>query len=163
MFSHSPKARLCWKELTGRSMASYSPTRWWSKWELMNQLLVQFGDIERFLTENSEIAPASNKKLLDILRNSPKNTYLKLELSSIIDWGENFVKATYTLEGDGPLCFKCYEVIDSLLNAIHSAHCPNVTAVLRNLVPTTRISALQMTQYMLVTVYNQALIILRAR
>ena len=147
MFSHSPKARLCWKELTGRSMASYSPTRWWSKWELMNQLLMQFGDIERFLTENSEIAPASNKKLLDILRNSPKSSYLKLELSSIIDWGENFVKATYTLEGDGPLCFKCYEVIDSLLNAIHSAHCPNVTAVLRNLVPTTRISALQMTQY----------------
>ena len=45
LFSHSPKARLLWKEQTGRAMTSYSPTRWCSKWDVMNQLLVQFGDI----------------------------------------------------------------------------------------------------------------------
>ena len=29
MFSHSPRAKLCWKHQTGRAMGSYSPTRWW--------------------------------------------------------------------------------------------------------------------------------------
>lgn len=31
LFSHSPKSRLLWRERTGRSMATYSSTRWWSK------------------------------------------------------------------------------------------------------------------------------------
>ena len=34
MFSHSPKTKQLWKELTGRQMISYSPTRWWSRWEV---------------------------------------------------------------------------------------------------------------------------------
>lgn len=49
LFSHSPKARLLCKQQTGRSMTTYSATRWWSKWEVMRQLLVQFGDISLFL------------------------------------------------------------------------------------------------------------------
>ena len=44
LFSHSPKCRMIWRELTGRSMGSYSVTRWWSRWEIMEQVLVQFGD-----------------------------------------------------------------------------------------------------------------------
>ena len=31
LFSHSPKARLLWRERTGVAMKSYSKTRWWSK------------------------------------------------------------------------------------------------------------------------------------
>ena len=31
LFAHSPKARLLWRERTGRSMATYSETRWWSR------------------------------------------------------------------------------------------------------------------------------------
>ena len=50
MFSHSPKARIWLHNQTGRAMASYSATRWWSKWEVMQQLLVQFGDISSSLT-----------------------------------------------------------------------------------------------------------------
>ena len=33
LFSHSPKAKLLWKQQTGRSVTSYSATRWWSRWE----------------------------------------------------------------------------------------------------------------------------------
>ena len=29
IFAHSPKARLLWRERTGRSMATYRETRWW--------------------------------------------------------------------------------------------------------------------------------------
>ena len=34
LFSHSIKAKFLWKQQTGRAMASYSATRWWSKWEI---------------------------------------------------------------------------------------------------------------------------------
>ena len=43
LFSHSPRARLEWKNGTGRAMATYSETRWWSRWEVYHQILVQFG------------------------------------------------------------------------------------------------------------------------
>ena len=50
-------------------MVSYSQTQWWSQWEIMNQVLVQFGDIEPFLVEHSDVSPATQSKLLKIHRN----------------------------------------------------------------------------------------------
>ena len=32
-----------------------------------------------------------------------------------MDWGELFVKATYNLEGDGPLAFTCYEAMQEVI------------------------------------------------
>ena len=62
---------------------------------------------EPFLTRYSDIAPSTNAKLQGFFQHRLKKVHLQLELvSSIIDWCEHFVKATYTLEGDGPLCFK---------------------------------------------------------
>jgi len=49
MFSHSPKIKLLWMEQTGKHMISYSPTRWWSRWEVYYQVMVHFGDVEPFL------------------------------------------------------------------------------------------------------------------
>ena len=60
--------------------------------------------------------------------------HLKLELASVIDWGEIFVKATYNLEGDGPLAFMCYEEVQRVIAAIRVAHTPIATeAVIRNI------------------------------
>ena len=42
-----------------------------------------------------------------------------------------FVKATYSLEGDGLLAFQCYEIISSLNAAVNLAHHPNVQALAR--------------------------------
>ena len=42
LFTHSPKVKLLWRERTGKSMASYSSTRWWSKWEMMHQVFHYF-------------------------------------------------------------------------------------------------------------------------
>ena len=39
LFSHSPKARLGWRNRTGIAVKSHSETRWWSKWEVANQLM----------------------------------------------------------------------------------------------------------------------------
>ena len=55
LFSHSPKTRLLWKTRTERSMSSYSATRWWSKWEVIEQVMLYFGDIEPFLLENEDM------------------------------------------------------------------------------------------------------------
>ena len=57
LFSHSPKSRLAWQSRVGRSVKSLSKTRWWSRWEVINQLLELFGDIEPFLVENDDLGP----------------------------------------------------------------------------------------------------------
>ena len=133
LFSHSYKAKFLWKEQMGQAMASYSATRWWSKWELMKQIMTQFGDIEPFLKSSTDVGPSSRQKLLAILSNAEKLKHLKLELASVIDWGEVFVKATYNLEGDGPLAFTCYEEVQRVVAAIRGAHTPNTKAVIRDI------------------------------
>uniref|UniRef100_A0A1X7TZC1 Uncharacterized protein n=1 Tax=Amphimedon queenslandica TaxID=400682 RepID=A0A1X7TZC1_AMPQE len=94
LFSHSSKAKLKWKEQTGKSVMSYSATRWWSKWEILHQAFLLFGDTEPFIKNNPDIGSAT-----------------KLELAALVDWGKPFVTTTYDLEGDGPLAFMCYDKI----------------------------------------------------
>ena len=129
LFSHSPKARFEWKSKTGRAMASYSETRWWSRWEVFHQVVQQFGDVHSFLQEQTELAPATRSKLLKIMADPQKNTRLQIELAAVIDAGEPFVKATYNLEGDGPLALNCYEVLSTLAAGIRVQHYPNLEAV----------------------------------
>lgn len=111
LFSHSHKAKLAWQDLTGRKPKSYSETRWWSKWEVYQQLLEQFGDVARFLQEAEveKIAPHIVSQLQAILSDPQRQVNLKLELAVTIDVGEHFVKATYYLEGDGPRVFMLRE------------------------------------------------------
>ena len=64
LFARSPKNRAVWHKLTGRSMQSLSPTCWWSR-EMIEQLMVQFGDLLTFL--DLEISsPATVPKLTGI-------------------------------------------------------------------------------------------------
>ena len=135
LFSHSTKTKFLWKEQTGRAMATYSQTRWWSKWEVMQQLLVQFGDIKPFLVKNSDIGPSTRPKLLFFFDDSQKLNHLKIELAAVVDWGEPFVKATYKLEGDVHLAFTCYEAIQEVVTSIEVANIPNVQAVVRDISP----------------------------
>ena len=104
-------------------MASYSATRWWSKWEIFKQLLLQFGDIEPFLNRNTDLGPSSRPRLLAILSDQEKLKHLKLELAAVIDWGEIFVKATYNLEGDEPLSFTPYEEVRTVAEAVRIVVC----------------------------------------
>lgn len=113
-------------------MASLSKTRWWSRWEIYHQLLLQYGDIEPFLLRNPDLGPSLRPKLLGILADINAQAQLKCELAIVVDFGEHFVKATYNLEGDGPLVLSCYEII-KLRAVIQSAHYPNVMAISRQL------------------------------
>ena len=135
LFSHSPKAKAEWKQQTGKSMASYSKSRWWSRWEVLHQLLQQFGDVRPFL-EKTEVGPAIRPKLLSILNDPQASSLLKIELAATIDLGEHLVKSAYRLEGDGPLALECYEIVATLKATIHTGHYPNVQAIARTLATT---------------------------
>ena len=132
IFGHSPKARLLWRERTGRSMATYSETWWWSRWEVLKQVMLFFRDIAPFLLEN-EIALANREKILAIPRDPRKKSCLEMELAVVIDVGEQFVKATYNLEGDSPLFFSCSKVLSAVDAAINTAHMPNTLAVIERI------------------------------
>ena len=132
LFAHSPKCRLIWKTQTERAMQSYSKTRWWSRFEVMHQVMLQFGDVEGFL-RNDDVSSVTSSKLLDIMCDVQKKLTLQLELAAVIDIGIHFVKATYNLEGDGPLVLTCFEIIESVRMAVQSAYYPNVNAIARNL------------------------------
>ena len=48
-----------------------------------------------------------------------EGTCFVVELAITVDAGEAFVKACYTLEGDGPLVLSCYEVLSTVKASIH--------------------------------------------
>ena len=133
MFSHSYNAHLLWREKTGQSIQTYSETRCWSKWEVLNQVLIYFGFVEPFLRENEEICPSSRGHLLEVVNNPQKFQDLRLELAALIDAGVHFVSATYYLEGDGPLIFSCYERLSAVSHAVAVDHYPNTSAVAREI------------------------------
>lgn len=92
-------------------------------------MLELFGDVETFLW----LAAATRSKLLAFFSDPQKKALLKAELAVIVDFGMQFVKTTYNLEGDGPLVFRCYEAISALTAAVNLAHYPNLNAIAREL------------------------------
>ena len=86
LFSHSPKTRLLWKSQVGRSMATYSATRWWNKWEVVKMVMTCFGDIEPFLLQNEDIGPTLRPKLLSFFADQQKRGRLQLEIAATVDW-----------------------------------------------------------------------------
>ena len=133
LFSHSTKAKLLWKEKTGRPIRSYCPTRWWSKWECMKQVFELFPDVDSFVKSNDEFSHTTRSKLIALLNDQAKRVILKVELATIVDFGHQFVTTTYNLEGDGPLVFLCYESISALTAALNIANYPNLNALSREL------------------------------
>ena len=129
LFSRS----LLWLEQTGKSMATYSPTRWWSRWEVMEQVSIQFGDVLPFLQCDDIGSATTTSKLLMFFTDLQKRALLEVELAAVIDWGKMFVTATYSLEGDGPLVVDAYEKIETVRAAICAGHTPNVNAIARRL------------------------------
>ena len=133
LFSHSPRIRILWRDQTGKSMATFSATRWWSRWEVIEQVAVQFGDVLPFLRKEGLGSATTTSKLIPFFTDPQKKALLEVEIVATIDWERPFVTATYSLEGDGPLAFHCYEKIETINAAIHTAHTPNLDAVARRL------------------------------
>lgn len=95
--------------------------------------MASFGDVAPFFESNPEVSPTTNQKILEMLQNPSTKSYVQVELAAVVDAGEAFVKATYTLEGDGPLVLKCFEVLSTLAAGIQVGHYPNVQAIIQTL------------------------------
>ena len=129
LFSHSAKAGMLWKQLTGASVKTYSETRWWSKWEIYNQLMTYFGDVVPFLRSADGISRATVAQLIAIVDDEDDTVRLRLELAAMIDIGKHLVCATYKLEGDGLLVFSAYSTLQAVASAFSVLQCPNLAAV----------------------------------
>jgi len=73
--------------------------------------------------------PTLLPQLQAILFDPQRQMSLKLELAVTIDVGEHFVKATYFLEGYGPLVLACYEKLSAVSQFCQAPHFPNVRTV----------------------------------
>ena len=78
---------------SGKAMRTCSATRWWSKWEVVNQISDYFADVEPFVREIEDLAPASPAHLLEIFY-TPEDVAHLLEIAAPIDDGKSFIKTT---------------------------------------------------------------------
>lgn len=79
--------------------------------------------------KDTKVCPKLLPKLQAIFSDPQRLMTLKLELAATTDVGEHFVKATYFLEGDGPLVFACYEKLSAVSQFCQAPHFPNVRAI----------------------------------
>ena len=140
MFSHSPKSRLLWQNRVGKSVKNLSKTCWWSRWEVINQLLELFGDVGPFLMEYEDIGPRTRTRMLSILQDPSRKAYLVVEMAVVVDADRELVKTTYKIEGDGSLVLQCYDRVQAIFVSIHVKHYPNVDAVITRLIPRTAVA-----------------------
>ena len=97
MFAHSPKTRLAWTTQTGLPSPTYSATRWWSKFEVIQKVHDSFGDVVTFLSCQN-LPSVSSGKLREILQNPPQCRKLKIELAITVDSMAPFVRLLTTLK-----------------------------------------------------------------
>ncbi len=67
------------------------------------------------------------------MNDATKKKKLIVEMAAVVDAGEPIVKATYKLEGDGPLALECYEIISTVLEGVRVTNYPNLESVARHL------------------------------
>ena len=105
LFWHSAAAHLAWKARTGTAMRTYSPTWWWSKWEVMNLVLEYLADVEPFVRENDHLAPATRAHLMEIFNSPGDSKDLELELATFVDGGKSLCLCNLLFGGRRAPCF----------------------------------------------------------
>ena len=83
------------------------------------------GGVKKFL-ERDYFPPDTSTKLLQVLDDPAKTRKLKIEIATTVDAMEQFVNATYKLEGDGPLSLEAYQQLSILFASVSTQHYPNV-------------------------------------
>jgi len=79
-------------------MSSYSKTRWWSRWEVIKQVMLSFGDVEPFLLENEDIGKSLCPKLLAHFSDCQTKSKLQVEMAATVDWGEPLSRHVMSLK-----------------------------------------------------------------
>ena len=136
LFAHSARVKLAWKARTGKAMRSHSETWWWSKWEILHQVSLYFGDVVPFLEDNQDVSANTTQQLFAILQDPVQLSTLRLQLAATVDAGKYFVSATYVLEGDGPLIFECHSHLQAVATAMDQKDFCSLKAVAREIAAT---------------------------
>ena len=129
-------AKLRWEGILGKGCSKYSKVRWWSRWEIMQEIATNFSSLPDFLAslDVDGIGEASTKKMIDIVTNKRKE--LELELAAAMSC-ERLCTATYRLEGDGLELLLTHSTIEALRDFGRTlgndpSNLPSVAALLRN-------------------------------
>lgn len=132
IFTTSMKARRVWSQISGRGMPRYNSTRWWSLWECLTVVFEEWNHVNAFLESNEHFADVTRRKLSDLIQQS--SLQIRVEQAAMMEM-EKFVKATYTLEGDGALVFVAFRQLEELRQFIHVQNFPTLTRVVQQLFP----------------------------
>ena len=116
LFTHSPAAKMSWRDQAGEAIKSYSCTRWWSWWEMLAQIQKIFHHVLPFL-QALQSSPTACEKLLRMLQDDNELKELQLQLCIVIDVGKLFVTKTYRLEGNGELIVEAYAQVQEIAAA----------------------------------------------
>lgn len=136
IISRSPLARVLFETQTGQKAKRANMTRWYSEWEVIEQLVWKFPELGPFLADCGErgLAPENVQAASDLLHGAGNMVTIALHLSIVVDVGEKFVKSCYTLEGDGFLAIQAFDIISELQqHCEHFAH-PVTDALIRETV-----------------------------
>lgn len=71
--------------------ADYSPTPWWSIWEVMSLILEYFADVEPFVREDDHLVNATRAHLIEIFSFPADSKDLELELAAYVDVGNHLL------------------------------------------------------------------------
>ena len=105
--------------MTGMKFPSYSETRWFSKYDVLEFLAKMFGDLPGVLAAivKQKISPANSAKLLRMLLDKPQWLQLRIELAAYVEGLFELRNLCYYLEAETTdLPFKCGERIDSFMD-----------------------------------------------
>ena len=100
---------------------------------MIRDILTYFADIQPFLEDITDLAPKIRDRLLPMLQDQEQKERLQLKIAIVVDAGEPLVKATYNLEGDGPLALTAYKILQEVSTAVGNKHYPNTDAVIRHI------------------------------
>jgi hypothetical protein len=108
----SQKAKFIYKKLMERFPKTGSRTRWWSRWETMNEIMLFWPQVHLWVDECTELDMCENSMAVmrDLLYGNSRED-LQVQLATVIDVGERLVKSTYKLEGDGMLAPFAYNIM----------------------------------------------------
>lgn len=123
LFAHSPAAKIAWRNTMGEAVKSYSATRWWSWWEMVQQLHRKFAQVPEFLRELA-VSAATRACLLQVIDDDERLKSLRLQMAITVDFGKIFVEKTYILEGDGELIATAYTHLQEISTAAALGHSP---------------------------------------
>lgn len=92
----SVNARRLFKDTVGQSLKYPNSTRWWSTYEMITQLATEFPRVVTWIQgmHAAGYCERTTKKLQKLLK-PDKQLLLKLQLATIMDAFDEFIKATY--------------------------------------------------------------------